>query len=179
MAYPVEVTISTGNKVSLNYQSQEVNVSITYHLEREDADLLVVVEDKARELARAHALAWKRVKDGDAPAPVEEEEAKAAEAPLPEEPQVLKEGATMAQGQLIHSLALQAGQSEEKLGKSLQTSFGCHAVEELGRDQAAYLLVELGREERERFERERARVANQPDRGSSLRARTSLPSSNG
>lgn len=152
MAYPVEVTISTGNKVSLNYQSQEVAVSVTYHLEREDTDVLAVVEGKARELVRAHALAWKRVKEGDAPAPPVEEK----EASVPEEPQAPREGATAAQQQLIRSLARQAGLDDEELGKRIQTSFGCDALEELSRDQAAELLVKLGCEERERFERERA-----------------------
>lgn len=58
MAYATQVTISTGNKVSLNYQSQEVSVTLTYQLEREDTDVLAVVREKTAELAQAHRLAW-------------------------------------------------------------------------------------------------------------------------
>jgi hypothetical protein len=58
MAYPVQVTLTTGNKVSLNYQSQEVSVTLTYQLEREDTDVLALVQEKTRELALAHQLAW-------------------------------------------------------------------------------------------------------------------------
>jgi hypothetical protein len=58
MAYPIQVTLSTGNKVSLNYQSQEVSVTLTYQLEREDTDVLALVQEKTRELAQAHQLAW-------------------------------------------------------------------------------------------------------------------------
>ncbi len=85
MAYAVEITLGTGNKVSLNYQSQEVNVSLTYRLEREDKDVLAVVEDKANELVRAHALAWKRVKEGERLEVVKEEKTLAEEAPVVED----------------------------------------------------------------------------------------------
>lgn len=82
MAHAVQITIAAGNKVSLNYQSQEVEVSVTYQLEREDNDLLAVFRDKAEEVARAHKVAWHHVhnvrakgavnekgKDDTAPAP--------------------------------------------------------------------------------------------------------------
>jgi hypothetical protein len=58
MAYPIQVTLTTGNKVSLNYQSQEVSVTLTYQLEREDSDVLALVQEKTKELAQAHQLAW-------------------------------------------------------------------------------------------------------------------------
>src|SRR5687767_1431777 len=58
MAYPIQVTLTTGNKVSLNYQSQEVSVTLTYQLEREDSDVLALVQEKTKELAKAHQLAW-------------------------------------------------------------------------------------------------------------------------
>jgi hypothetical protein len=58
MAYPIQVTLTTGNKVSLNYQSQEVSVTLTYQLEREDSDVLALVQEKTTELAQAHQLAW-------------------------------------------------------------------------------------------------------------------------
>ena len=63
MAYATQITISTGNKVSLNYQSQEVNVTLTYQLEREDTDLLTVDQEKATELAKAHRTAWQTLRD--------------------------------------------------------------------------------------------------------------------
>lgn len=58
MAYPIQVTLSTGNKVSLNYQSQEVSITLTYQLEREDSHVLALVQEKTKELAQAHQLAW-------------------------------------------------------------------------------------------------------------------------
>lgn len=67
MAYPVELTLGTGNKVSLNYQSEEVNVSITYRLERGEENVLEVVRCKAPELIEAHRLAWERVREAKAP----------------------------------------------------------------------------------------------------------------
>ncbi len=164
MAYAVEVTIGTGNKVSLNYQSQEVGVSLTYKLEREDTDVLAIVQDKADELVRAHVLACKRVKEEEKPAPQKEEEAHAVTAPLPEEPHLEGVGATAAQLQLLRSLGRQAGLDEDRLKKRTRESYGHVAPEDLSHDQAAWLIVELGREERKRFEQERTRSApNQPD----------------
>jgi len=170
MAYAVEITLGTGNKVSLNYQSQEVNVSLTYKLEREDKDVLAVVEDKANELVRAHALAWKRVKEGERPEPVKEEEILADEAPVVEDAKEIEnleieKGATAAQVRLIHALSGQAGLSADELRDRIRDGYRCETPEELKRDEAAKLLVELGREERERFERERSRSSQrrEPD----------------
>ncbi len=162
MAYAVEVTIGTGNKVSLNYQSQEVNISVTYRLEREDKDVLAVVRDKADELVRAHALAWKRVKEGERPETIEEKETLAEEMPVLEdakehENHTIEDKATAAQVRLIHALSGQAGLSEDELRNRIRDEYRCETPEELSRDEAAKLLVELGREERERFEQERSR----------------------
>lgn len=63
MAIATEVTISTGNKVTFNYQSREVGVSLTYQLEREDTDVLEVVREKAGEVARAHQAVWQKMRD--------------------------------------------------------------------------------------------------------------------
>ena len=52
-----------GNKVSLNYQSQEVSVTLTYQIEREDSDVLAVVKEKSIELAQAHRVAWQTLRD--------------------------------------------------------------------------------------------------------------------
>ena len=63
MAIATEVTISTGNKVTFNYQSREVGVSLTYQLEREDTDVLELVREKAGEVARAHQAIWQKMRD--------------------------------------------------------------------------------------------------------------------
>lgn len=62
MAYATQITISTGSKVSVNYQSQEVHVGVTYQLEREDENLLQLVESKAAEVEAAHRRLWKTLK---------------------------------------------------------------------------------------------------------------------
>ncbi len=62
MAYATQITISTGSKVSVNYQSNEVQVGVTYQLEREDEDLLQLVESKAAEVEAAHRRLWKTLK---------------------------------------------------------------------------------------------------------------------
>lgn len=125
--------------------------------------MLLVVQEKANELVRAHALAWKRIKEGEQPEPVKEEETLAEEAPVLEDPQErelenyeIGDSVTAAQVRLIHSLSAQAGLSEEELRSRLQDSYGYKICEKLKREQAAKLLVELGREERERFEQERS-----------------------
>ncbi len=152
MAYAVEVTLVTGNKVSLNYQSQEVSVSITYQLESEDGDVLAVVAEKTNELVAAHALAWKRVK-GAQPVTIEKTEnvetghgdSDQKEAP------VSGKSSTAAQVQLIYSLCLQAGLTKDQLERRIQTTYGYELPEELNHNQAATLIVELGQEERDRF----------------------------
>ena len=63
MAIATEVTISTGTKVTFNYQSREVGVSLTYQLEREDTDVLELVREKAGEVARAHQAVWQKMRD--------------------------------------------------------------------------------------------------------------------
>lgn len=163
MAYAVEVTLSTGNKVSLNTQSQEVSVSITYQLEREDTDVLAVVQEKAGELVEAHALARKRVKES-ARLPAREvdqkEETSPLQADVQEKTQEREKRATPMQTQLIRSLGQQAGYSEDEMKKRIQEAFGgCDVPEDLSHSQAAALLVQLGQEERERFEQERTRLA--------------------
>lgn len=176
MAYPIELTLGTGNKVSLNYQSQEVNVSLTYKLEREDTDVLAVVEDKADELVRAHALAWKRLKGGERPDPVKETNRGTDEAPVLENPQELEcedgeiqrqhrgPGATRAQVRLIHAMNRQAGLDEEELRDRIRDDYQGDNPEQLDRHDAAELLVDLGRKERERFawERERSLQKREP-----------------
>ena len=62
MAYATQITIGTGRKVSVNYQSQEVQVGVTYQLEREDQNLLQLVENKAAEIETVHRRLWKKLK---------------------------------------------------------------------------------------------------------------------
>ena len=62
MAYATQITIGTGRKVSVNYQSQEVQVGVTYQLEREDQNLLQLVENKAAEIESVHRRLWKKLK---------------------------------------------------------------------------------------------------------------------
>ena len=167
MAYALEVTIGTGNKVSLNYQSQEVNVSITYRLEREDGDVLELVREKADELVAVHALSWKRIKEGERP-PAAQEETKqdtdAVEADTEDDLSAQYDQATATQCQLIRSLSQQAGDTSEELSRRIQDAGGVEVVEDLSHTQAASLLVELGREERTRFERERTRSPQEDDK---------------
>jgi len=61
MAYATQITIGTGRKVSVNYQSQEVQVGVTYQLEREDQNLLQLVESKAAEIENVHRRLWKKL----------------------------------------------------------------------------------------------------------------------
>ena len=61
MAYATQITIGTGRKVSVNYQSKEVQVGVTYQLEREDQDLLRLVEAKAAEIESVHRRLWKKL----------------------------------------------------------------------------------------------------------------------
>lgn len=63
MAYATQLTIGTGNKVSINYQTQDVSVALTYELEREDTDVLAVAREKSIEVAAAHRIAWERIRD--------------------------------------------------------------------------------------------------------------------
>jgi hypothetical protein len=62
MAYATQITIGTGRKVSVNYQSREVQVGVTYQLEREDQNLLQLVETKAAEIETVHRRLWKKLK---------------------------------------------------------------------------------------------------------------------
>jgi hypothetical protein len=61
MAYATQITIGTGRKVSVNYQSKEVQVGVTYQLEREDQNLLQLVEVKAAEIESVHRRLWKKL----------------------------------------------------------------------------------------------------------------------
>ncbi len=120
MAYPVQVTLGTGNKVSVNYQSQEVSVSVTYQLERGEDDLLSVAHEKADEVVAAHGVVWAKVrgkstqemKTQTSPSPKTEEVAMEENDAPPEVHQPL-----LSSGQLaaIEALFVQAGWSQTQV----------------------------------------------------------------
>ena len=160
MAYPVQLTIGTGNKVSINYQSQEVNVSVTYQLESEDTDLLKFARDKANEVAAVHSIAWKqmqgnvqaksatrtKVKSSDETDSTPELDSQKAtpvmEDSVPETP--------ITDGQLaaLEALTAQADWSEEQTRETLRERFEKDELSELTTAQAAQLLLDLQRAER-------------------------------
>ena len=88
MAFVTQVSIGTSQKVSVDYQSQEVSVSVTYSLEREDTDLLAFVSEKTTEVERAHAAIRQRIKEMRA----ERNGQQATEAAAPAPPPALPEG---------------------------------------------------------------------------------------
>ena len=67
MAYPTQITISAGKTVyegdqSDGITSRQVQVSVTYQLERADDDLLQVTARKAKEVEAAQAAVWRQVR---------------------------------------------------------------------------------------------------------------------
>lgn len=63
MATATAVSIGTSNKVSVDYQSQEVSINVTYELERSDTDLLAFVVEKTAEVEQAHSSVWRRIRE--------------------------------------------------------------------------------------------------------------------
>ncbi len=172
MAYAIQVTIGTGSKVSLNYQSQEVNVSVTYQLERSDTDVLQVVQEKATEVAQAHQAAWQRIRD----VKVEEKVGNRQQSSAPTPPSTegittscgdsvleaqaatlcaLDEVATAGQQAALRALLAHTGVCDEQIRERLQTDFSCSGIEELARRQASQWLLQLQRQEREHAQERR------------------------
>lgn len=158
MAVVTEVTISTGNTVGIGGQAREVGVSLTYRLEREDSDVMRLVRDKASEVARAHQIAWKSIRDEQVASRSEVLEETAS----PQDAQVLADGedeepevepATETQIKAIEAVARASPLSDDEFEALLQERFGCSQVSELSRPQAGRLLVEMQRSERERLSR--------------------------
>ena len=160
MACPVQITLGTGNKVSVNYQSQEVNVSLTYQLERGEDDVLAVAREKVGEVVTVHRILWAKVRGeaadetvtqtssppkGDTKEVAVEEQ---IDAP-PEEHQALLSGGQMA---AIEALWVQAGWSQTQVEDHLLEEFGKSELSELSASQATQLLLELQREERQRIQ---------------------------
>lgn len=178
MAYATQVTISTGNKVSLNYQSQEVSVTLTYQIEREDADVLAIVKEKTVELAQAHRAAWQTLRDAKVSVlkettPERPETsiapAQTTESPPPEPPQTMEAPASspapaprLSPGQLAALLLLltEARWSEQRRRDYLRERFSRDSVDELSAEQAKEWLLELQRAEREAAQQRRLENAH-------------------
>ena len=69
MAYPTQITIASGRTVyegdpdsDEGITSRQVQVSVTYQMERGDEDLLLVTETKAREVDAAQEAVWRQVR---------------------------------------------------------------------------------------------------------------------
>lgn len=97
MAIATEVSIGTSQKVSVDFQSQEVSVRVTYALESQDGDLLTFVAQKAQEVEKAHAAIWRRIREqrthaqrshacGEEPQTAENRAEASPESPSPPEP---------------------------------------------------------------------------------------------
>ena len=159
MAYPIQLTIGTGNKVSVNYQSQEVNVSVTYQLESEDTDLLHFARDKASEVAAVHGIAWKQMqgniqsksttrtktKSSDETDSISEAVPRKVETAAEE---VSETPITGGQLTALEALTAQANWSEEQMRETLRERFDKAELSELTTAQAAQLLLDLQRAER-------------------------------
>lgn len=181
MAYATELTISTSNKVSINYQTRDVGVSVTYQLEREDADLVALVREKTQELAQAHRAAWQGLRDAkvagagqpqevpeqpeeNAPIRAEPKEAHSAP-PLPasDDPAPIAVPAERIRpGQVAAILLLltEARWSEQRRHGYLREKYSCNSIDELNVEQAKQWLLELQRAERERSEERRLHAAH-------------------
>lgn len=167
MAFPIQIMLSTGNKVSLNYQSQEVGVSLTYQLEREDTDVLAVVREKTTELVAAHALAWARMRGEEAAEETTSSAISQASAPdthdwtaAPDEPVASAPTANTgflsgAQLGAIEALFVQGGWSQSRVEEHLLNEFGKSEITELSPSEAGQLLLELQRQARTRAQEAR------------------------
>lgn len=177
MAYATQLTISTGNRVSLNYQSQEVSVTLTYQLEREDGDVQAVVRERAAELAQAHQAAWQTLRDAKVATAAQEqvaeqpaadtiESAVAVATPGSEPTAITNETLDLtvpliAPGQVtaLRLLLDQAQWSAQGRQDYLRDRCACESIEDLTAAQAAQWLLDLQRA---------ARITNQEQRSASL-----------
>ena len=173
MAYATELTIGTGSKVTLHYNSQEVSVALTYELEREDTNVLAIVQAKAQEVARAHQSAWERIRDAKTEkTQSREEEAEASQHsgdPEAAPPLVIAPSSTLSSGEdetatagqqsALQSLLSHIGWNEEQIMQHLTTHFACSSIDYLTQRQAAQWLLDLQRSEREKAQQRRSQVA--------------------
>ncbi len=166
MAYITQVTLSNSNRASVDYQSQEAQVSVTYQLERTDTDLMAFVEEKAGEVEQAHTLLWNRIRQlrsastadngekqvGNAPATAPKQPTvakKAREEAVPRESIPAAKPASVAQQNALYSLFNRLRYTEEQISVLLANKFQKPAVESLSQTEASQLLVEIQRQERD------------------------------
>ena len=91
MAIIATVSIGTGNKVSVDYQSQEASINVTYQLERTDTDLKAFMHEKAAEVEEAHSLLWRRIRE------LRTDAARGSAAPAQKVPEQAREGTAPSQ----------------------------------------------------------------------------------
>ena len=169
MAYPTEITIGTGSKMSANFQSNEFQVSLTYQLERGDVDLAQLAEEKAAEVENLHGLIRQRIlalrqkpvveksatdrttaSNGAAP-PGKPEKDKTPETDRPLEkssPEKSSRGdppITTAQNRVVEKLVERCKISDDELQKLLVCRFGHNTVSDLTNRQAGLLIADLQR----------------------------------
>lgn len=61
MAVISKITIGTGDKVSMDYQSSDCSVVVSWELERNDTDLRKFIAEHAKEMEEAHYLLRERI----------------------------------------------------------------------------------------------------------------------
>lgn len=163
MAHAVQLTIRTGSQVTIAGQVQEVGVALTYELERSDADLMQVVEEKAAEVAKAHKRAWRVLRDQavEAAAEVNGSDRQGASSEGAEDVQpasVLRTSttsteakspqSTVAQWTAIQRILEQTGLSVEEVSETAKVPFTQESLHTLRREQASQVLLVLQRVER-------------------------------
>lgn len=168
MAFATRMSIGTGTKVSVDYQSHDVSINVSYELERADTDLLQLIDEKVVELELLHTHLWERIRElraaraagegrestpatTDHPVTIpvstngNSTQPPAASNGTPPEPK-----APAAHVRAITALVKRADISDAELQSMLQERFHKNAADELSKNEAAALLQELQRREREK-----------------------------
>lgn len=101
MAYLSKVTLGTGTKVSVDYQSEDVSLMVSWELERADTDLIAFVAEKAVELEEAHTTLRQRLREkrAERKAQAAAVAASSASSPKDESEKSQPQAAQRAQGQ--------------------------------------------------------------------------------
>lgn len=145
MAYAVELTVYVGGEALSETNSPQVNVSLTYRLERADGDVPAVVAKTVAEILRGYELGAASVREADS-------QNKAGE-PSEEEPD---EPSSPAQQGALRALLSRDNRSEAGLAQEIKSSFGVADFEQLTARQAKCWLLELQRAERQRAQNQGA-----------------------
>ena len=145
MAYTVELTVRMGTAAP-----DEMEVSLTYHLESSDTDIGEVVTVKMAEAVGAYQLASLRVRAAKANSEAglyDVSEALEAKADEPLSP--AQEGA-------LRALLARDNRSEAGIAQEMKSRFGVTVWEQLTARQATIWLLELQRLERQRAQHKAA-----------------------